>query len=122
MIVSVADISVSVITSYSIHYTKLYDFSEFAELWYQEKQVEWRTSQQETVRGVLDVHLLPYFGAMPVNHISKSEILAFRAKISQLEGRGKKQISASRVNHILTPLRMIRITSYNVCYTKLLRI
>lgn len=82
-------------------------FSEFAELWYQEKQVEWRTSQQETVRGILDVHLLPYFGTMPVNHISKSEILAFRSKISQLEGRGKKQISASRVNHILTPLRMI---------------
>nr|WP_321270565.1 tyrosine-type recombinase/integrase [uncultured Tolumonas sp.] len=82
-------------------------FSEFAETWYQEKQVEWRTSQRETVRNILDVHLLPYFAGMPVNHIGKTEILSFRSQITQLKGRGNKQISASRINHIMTPLRMI---------------
>lgn len=81
--------------------------SDFAEQWYQEKSAEWRTSQQETIRDILDCHLLPHFGNQPLSVIDKSAILAFRTMIARLPGRGGKPISASRVNHIMTPLRMM---------------
>ncbi|MGL4716419.1 MAG: tyrosine-type recombinase/integrase [Aeromonas sp.] len=80
---------------------------EFAEQWYAEKSAEWRTSQRETVRDILDGHLLPQFGNQPLSLIDKGAILAFRAQLTQLPGRGGKLISASRVNHIMTPLRMM---------------
>lgn len=82
-------------------------FTDFANQWFQEKSAEWRTSQRETVRDILDVHLLPQFGNQPLSLIDKSAILAFRAQIVLLPGRGGIQISASRVNHIMTPLRML---------------
>lgn len=34
-------------------------FSDFTEQWFIEKRAEWRTSHQETVRQILDLHLLP---------------------------------------------------------------
>lgn len=80
---------------------------DFAEQWYGEKSAEWRTSQRETVRDILDGHLLPHFGNQPLSLIDKGAILAFRAQLTQLPGRGGKPISASRVNHIMTPLRMM---------------
>ena len=80
---------------------------DFAEQWYAEKAAEWRTSQQETVRDILDGHLLPQFGNQPLSLIDKGAILAFRAQVTQLPGRSGKPISASRVNHIMTPLRMM---------------
>lgn len=82
-------------------------FTEFAEQWYLEKQAEWRTSHKETVRQILDLHLLPTFGKIAVNMITKNEIMAFRSAIAGMTGRGDKPISASRINHIMTPLRMI---------------
>ena len=82
-------------------------FTEFAEQWFIEKQAEWRTSHQETIRHILDLHLLPRFGALAVNLITKNEILSFRATIAAMPGRGGKPISASRINHIMTPLRML---------------
>lgn len=82
-------------------------FSEFAEQWFLEKQAEWRTSHKETIRQILDLHLLPRFSALAVNLITKNEIMSFRASIAGMSGRGGKSISASRINHIMTPLRMI---------------
>jgi len=82
-------------------------FKDFAEQWFAEKEVEWRTSQVQTVRGVLDAHLLPRFGDLPVNHIDKSSLMTFRAHLVNLPGRAGNPISASRVNHIMTPLRML---------------
>jgi integrase len=81
--------------------------SDFAELWFREKMPEWRTSHRNSVRGHLDRHILPYFGQEIVSDISKAKILAFRAKLVKSPGRGNACLSASAVNHIMTPLRMI---------------
>ncbi len=82
-------------------------FAEFAEQWFLEKQAEWRTSHKETIRHILDLHLLPRFGALAINLITKNEIMSFRAVVAAMSGRGGKSISASRINHIMTPLRML---------------
>ncbi|MYL23460.1 DUF3596 domain-containing protein [Halomonas alkaliantarctica] len=81
--------------------------SEFAETWFAEKEIEWRESQIVTVRGCLDRHILPALGNKEVGSITRAEILEFRASLAKVNSRSGKKISASRINHIMTPLRMM---------------
>ncbi len=83
-------------------------FRDFAEVWYQEKEVEWRRSYKETVRNVLDKSLIPEFGDKTVGQISKADVLAFRAKLGKVTARGKQTpLSSARINKMLNPLRQI---------------
>ncbi|XRI74961.1 site-specific integrase [Acidithiobacillus montserratensis] len=82
-------------------------FTEFAELWLGEMRIQWRDTQYKTVENTLQKHLLPVFGAKRVGQITKGDILAFRSGLAKVPGRKGKPLSASRINHILTPLRMI---------------
>jgi integrase len=80
---------------------------EFAEEWLEENLVRWKRSYQETIRGSLDKHLLPYFGEMAVSHITKSDILKFRSSLAKVLVGKKVGLSPSRINHVMTTLRMI---------------
>lgn len=84
-------------------------FEAFAEVWFSEKRVEWRDSYRDINRVTLDKHLLPWFKGKPLDEISKADILSFRAHLTELPGKGGQRLSASRVNHILIPLRMILV-------------
>jgi integrase len=80
---------------------------EFTDEWFEENLVGWKLSYQETVQGNLDKHLLPYFGEKAVSHITKSDILKFRSSLAKVPVGKKKGLSPSRINHIMTTLRMI---------------
>lgn len=80
---------------------------EFAETWFAEKEIEWRESQIVTVQGCLDRHILPALGHKEVGSITRAEILEFRASLAKVNTRSGKKLSASRINHIMTPLRMM---------------
>ena len=83
-------------------------FSDFANQWYAEMEVGWKRSHRTTTRGVLDNFLLPQFGQKTVIDVKKADILAFRSSLAKLPGiKNKESLSASRINHIMTPLRMI---------------
>ncbi len=82
-------------------------FKDFSEEWYQENEVAWKISYQSTVRGNINVHLLPCFGKKEVSHITKSDILKFRSTLAKVEIGKKTGLSPSRINHIMTTLRMI---------------
>ncbi len=82
-------------------------FRDFAELWFEEMKVEWRDSHIKTVRLTLDRYLLPEFGKKEVSSITKAEILAFRSALGKVPGQKGQALSATRINHIMTPLRMI---------------
>ncbi len=82
-------------------------FRDFAETWFGEREVEWRRSYRETIRISLDKHLLPHFGEFPVGAIDKACVMAFRKDLAKKPGHGGGLLSASRVNHVLNPLRMI---------------
>src|SRR5690554_233547 len=82
-------------------------FSEFSQTWYSEMQIQWRPSHQEKVQTTLRLHLLPRFDDKEVGCISKSDILEFRASLAKVTTRSNKPLSPSRINHIMTPLRMI---------------
>ncbi len=82
-------------------------FGEFAEQWFAEMAPQWRTSHRETVRSTMDKYLLPTFAPKSLESISKADILAFRASLASRRTRNGRPISASRINHVITPLRMI---------------
>jgi integrase len=80
----------------------------FAEQWFSEFKVAWRKTYETTVRGILDQHLLPRFGALPVSAITRAQILEFRSNLANLPGRrdGSK-LSPARINTIMLILRQI---------------
>lgn len=82
-------------------------FSEFCETWLDEMRVQWRKSHTSTIEGTLKNYLIPEFGEKEVGHITRQEILSFRASLAKVQTRSKKPLSASRINRIMTPLRMI---------------
>ena len=82
-------------------------FSEFSQTWLDEMRIQWRRSYIATIEGTLENYLIPEFGEKEVGHITRQEILSFRASLAKVETRSKKPLSASRINRIMTPLRMI---------------
>ena len=82
-------------------------FEAFSKDWIGEMKIQWRQSHITTVEGTLKNYLNPHFGEKEVGRITKKDILDFRASIAKVTTRSKKSLSASRVNRIMTPLRMI---------------
>lgn len=81
---------------------------DFANQWFEEKQVEWRRSHIKSFRSTLDSRILPLFGSKVVSSITKSDILAFRANLAKEPGRGGKEgLSAKRINEITGALCQI---------------
>lgn len=82
-------------------------FEAFSKDWIGEMKIQWRQSHITTVEGTLKNYLDPHFGEKEVGHITRQEILSFRASLAKVQTRSKKPLSASRINRIMTPLRMI---------------
>ncbi|MEH6566625.1 MAG: site-specific integrase [Halopseudomonas sp.] len=82
-------------------------FSDFADTWFSEMQAQWRRSHSDTVAATLRGHLKPEFGEKEVGSITKAEILSFRSQLAKVRNGKGKPLSAERINHIMTPLRMI---------------
>ena len=88
--------------------TKVPLFKEFTELWFKQKQVEWRISYQQKVSIVIKNYLIPAFGNQVLSKIKKSDLLNFRASLAKVtHGKNQTSLKASRINQIMTPLRMI---------------
>ena len=82
-------------------------FSEFSQTWLDEMRIQWRRSYIATIEGTLENYLVPEFGESEVGHITRQEILSFRASLAKVQTRSKKPLYASRINRVMTPLRMI---------------
>lgn len=82
-------------------------FEEFADLWFSEMQIQWRRSHSETIALTIRKYLVPAFEGKEVGSITKAEILAFRSTLAKVTVRNDKSLSASRINKIMMPLRMI---------------
>ncbi|WP_296243159.1 MULTISPECIES: site-specific integrase [unclassified Psychrobacter] len=81
-------------------------FDSFSKVWLEEKKPEWRDSQISNVEDIFRIYLIPHFGNVPLNTISKAKIMTFRGKLVK-DGNNRRTLSASRINHIMTPLRMV---------------
>ncbi|WP_169544365.1 Arm DNA-binding domain-containing protein [Sneathiella aquimaris] len=82
-------------------------FSDFAKTWFAEMEPSWRQSYRKSQQLTLQKYLIPSFGSCSVDQITKSSILTFRADLTLEKGLKGNKLSPSRINHIMTPLRMI---------------
>jgi len=82
-------------------------FRDFAVTWQSEMQTQWRETHADGVALNIEKYILPFFGEKEVGHITKAEIMEFRSSLAKVTKRNGKSLSASRINHIMTPLRMI---------------
>jgi integrase len=86
-------------------------FTDFVQTWLQDKQVEWRRSYTAAVESILQTHLLPFFGTIPVGDIDRSRIMTFRSQLASIrevdDGARTKQRAAATVNRIMGILKQI---------------
>lgn len=82
-------------------------FEKFVGEWYEENSIRWKHSYRETLKVTFSRHLIPAFGDKMVSRISKGEILKFRSSLAKVPNGTKTGLSPDRINHIMTPLRMI---------------
>jgi integrase len=82
-------------------------FKDFAWEWYEENTVRWKRSYKETLKITMNRYLVPEFGEKEVGRIIKGEILKFRSALAKVTNGTKTGLSPDRMNHIMTPLRMI---------------
>jgi len=82
-------------------------FKDFAQIWADEMAAEWRSSHYENTMLIFRKYIFPEFGQKEVGHITKVDILNFRSKLAKVTKKNGDNLSATRINHIITPLRMI---------------
>jgi integrase len=83
-------------------------FKDFADTWINDHSIEWRRSHTKSVLSTLRGRLLPHFCDKVVGSITKADILAFRATLAKVKGRGQKEgLSPKRINEIINLLRQI---------------
>ncbi|MFK3989290.1 MULTISPECIES: Arm DNA-binding domain-containing protein [unclassified Psychrobacter] len=98
--------SLELMRSTNSHKDSSSGFDSFSKVWLEEKKPEWRDSQISNVEDIFRIYLIPHFGNVPLNTISKAKIMTFRGKLVE-DGNNGRTLSASRINHIMTPLRMV---------------
>ena len=81
-------------------------FTDFADKWYDEREVDWKRSTRLKVADILRKHLIPRFKGRRVGEISKEDVLSLRNYLDKdyRDGRG---LSNSRINGILNVLRQV---------------
>jgi len=83
-------------------------FEAFANQWVDEHSIEWRRSHIRSLLSTLNSRLIPQFGGKAVGQITKADILAFRATLAKVKGRGDKEgLSPKRINEIVGLLSQI---------------
>lgn len=77
-------------------------FSDFAEVWVEQKAIEWRASYQDSVRHILESHLIPAFGNRPVAEIDRDAVLSFRAALAvKADGSPRAPATVNKIVGIL---------------------
>lgn len=82
-------------------------FDTFTDIWFKEMEVTWRESYRSGVQALLKNRLIPDFGRKSVDQITKQDILAFRARLSTINGIHGKPLSATHINRHIKLLGMI---------------
>src|SRR5690625_1047685 len=84
------------------------EFTPFALEWLAQMSIYWKRSHRLTVEGIVGKYLLPVFGHFELCEVNRRAILNFRAWLARQPGRSHgATLSAQRINHIMTVLRMI---------------
>lgn len=88
-------------------------FAAFSVTWRAEMAPQWRRLHRASVDTIFATHLLPAFGDKPLAAISKADVLAFRAELVKLPGRGNRTLSPATTNKVFGSLRQCLMEGCN---------
>lgn len=75
---------------------------EFAARWTEHKTIEWRQSYRESVSNILETHVLPALGHLPVDEIDRDAVLGFRAALAtKASGQPRAPATINKIVGIL---------------------
>jgi len=80
---------------------------EFKKTWTAEMLPTWRASYEASVKSNFNTHILPFFGKKVVGHITKADILQFRATLAKASPVTGKIRRATTVNRVLKIFRLM---------------
>lgn len=79
-------------------------FADFFPQWRAEMAPQWARLHRQGVEDIGQAHLLRAFGPMPLDTITRADVLAFRAALAQRQGYQGRPLSAGRIRKVLTIL------------------
>jgi len=83
-------------------------FNTFVNEWISENRIQWKKSHYKNVLMIVERYLIPEFGTLRLDDITRPQLIKFRAGISESRKLGvKRKLSNDWINHIMTPLRGI---------------
>lgn len=83
-------------------------FADFADDWFLENKIQWRSSHRRNVESIIESSLKPAFKNQSLCEIAKADILMARNQMSRRKGRGSSGLmSPKSINNHMTVLRMI---------------
>lgn len=80
---------------------------DFALQWFEEQKVLWRKSYTSSVSHIILHRIIPFFYDVPVNEITKEQVVAFRTKICKLKKKDGNTLSPSSINRHMKLTRAI---------------
>jgi integrase len=87
--------------------TSLPTVAVFKGQWFDEMRPTWRNSYEGSIQSIFDRHILPAFGDKVVSHITKADILQFRATLAKASPETGRERKATTVNKILKIFRLM---------------
>lgn len=75
--------------------------------WLDEHEIEWRESYKTTITSMIERHIIPALGDMPVDAITREVLVQFRSGLAKYRSSGGLALSPSSINRIMTILRSI---------------
>jgi integrase len=81
--------------------------NEFKDIWTAEMLPMWRASYEASVKSNFKTHILPFFGKKVVGHITKADVLQFRAILTKASSVTGKSRRATTVNRVLKIFRLM---------------
>ena len=81
-------------------------FKEFSNVWFREREIDWKRSNRRKVLDIMKLHLIPRFGGRRVGDITKADLLALRTYLAK-DYRAGQGLSPSRINSIMNIMSQI---------------
>lgn len=82
-------------------------FSDMADLWIRRLSPELKASSEAKYRNILNIHLLPEFGEMPVDAITREQAEEFRLKLLWASRRGDAPLSPQTAATVLSVFKRL---------------
>lgn len=94
-------------TEHPVFVSNLPTFAAFSHEWMSESEVHWKQSHLANVKSIFEHYLLPTFGSLPIDQITRADIIKLRTSLAKGKTASQRPITNDRVNHIMTPLRCV---------------